>query len=131
MAVHPRICRVATSWPGNFVVDDLVIPLVGAADTPFTAILGTLKADLTACSYAVGVITCTFAPGVVQPGIAVVPSLDLGTATALDVAVDSINTLVGSIGIRFRTMAGGAASPPAVGTGARLVLAIFRPLPYR
>lgn len=131
MSVHPRVCLVATSWPGNFVADDLVIPLVGAADTPLASVLGTLKQDVTACAYAVGVITVTFAPSTLQAGVTVVPSLELGTATPVDVAVEAIDLTAQTIGIRFRALAGGVATPPIVATGARLVLAILRPLPYR
>lgn len=131
MSVNPRITRVSTTWPGNFVADDLVIPLVGAADTPLSAVLGTLKQDVVACTYLVNVITVTFAPQTLQAGVTVVPSLELGTAPALEVAVDSIDLTAQTIGIRFRTMAGASSAPPIISTGARLVLAIFRPLPNR
>jgi len=131
MSVQPRITRIATTWPGNFVADDLVIPCVGAADTPLSAVLGTLKQDVVACTYAGNSITVTFAPQTLQTGVTVVPSLELGTAAALEVAVDAIDLTAQTLAIRFRTMAGGTSTPPSVGTGARLVLAIFRPLPYR
>lgn len=130
MSVHPRITRVATSWPGNFVVDDLVIPLVGAADPPLTAITGTLKSDLLSAVYTAA-LTLTFTAGTVQPGLTVVPSLELGTATPVEVAVQEINPTTQVIVVSFRTLAGGGASPPSIATNSKLVLAIFRPLPFR
>jgi hypothetical protein len=131
MTVQPRITRVATTWPGNFVVDDLVVPLVGGnAPDPATC-SGTLKSELVTVTYLVNVITFTFAPSTLQAGVAVVPSLEVGTSNLLEVAVDSINVDAQTVGIRFRTAAGAAATPPSGAENAKLHLAIFRPLPVR
>ncbi len=131
MSVQPRICRVATSWPGNFVADDLVVPLVGSADTPLSAVLGTLKQDLVACTYLGSVLTLTFAPQTLQAGVTIVPSIEIGTAALFEVAIDTIDLTAQTILVRFRTPAGGNTTPPIISTNSRLVLAIFRPLPYR
>lgn len=131
MAIHPHVCQLATMWAGNFVVDDLVIPLDGTNDIPATNVLGSLRQDLRSAAYAAGLLTLTFAPQTIQAGCAVVPTLRLGTAAIVDVAVETISTAAQQIQIRFRTTAGGAAAPPAASTGASLDLAIFRPLPYR
>ncbi len=132
MSVQPQITRVATSWPGNFVLDEIVVPTQGPADVPQDQITGTLEQDVISAVYVSGVLTFTFQPQTLQTGVTVIPSLEIGTATPIvDVAVDSISLTAQTIGIRFRSAPGGAGTPPSAGTGAKLHLAIFRPLPVR
>jgi len=131
MSVQPRITRIATTWPGNFVVDDLVVPLAGAADVPQSSCSGSLEPDLLSVTYAASVLTFTFRPQTLHLRLTVVPSLKLGTATLLEVAVDTIDTTAQTIAIRFRTPAGAPSSPPLASDNAELQLAIFRPLPVR
>lgn len=130
MSVHPRVTQVATSWPGNFVADSLVLPTDGPTAPTKAACLGTLRDDVVSGAYVSGLMTFTFQPQTIQAGIAVVPSLEMGTASPIvDVAVEVIDVATQSIGIRFRSAVGGAGLPPAAATGAKLHLAIFRPLP--
>lgn len=132
MSVQPQIVQVATSWPGNFVLDDLVLALQGPADVPLDQIVGTLKQDVLAATYASGLLTITFVAPTLQTGVVVVPSLEIGTATPIvDVALETLSTASQLAAIRFRSAPGGAGAPPAAATGAKLHLAIFRPLPYR
>lgn len=131
MSVHPRVCQVATSWPGNFVADSLVVPLEGASDVARTSCAGSLKGDLVSVVWATTVLVFTFAPQTLQTGVAVIPALEVGTGAFMDVAVDAIDTAAQTVAIRFRTAAGGPTSPPGLATGGKLHLAIFRPLPVR
>src|SRR6478736_6026275 len=62
MSIQPQTTQVATSWPGNFVVDDLVVPLVGGNPVDTATIAGTLKQDVLSTSYSVTVLTFAFAP---------------------------------------------------------------------
>ncbi len=132
MSVQPQTTRVATSWPGEFILDEIIAPLQGIADVPQDQILGTLEQDVISAVYATGLLTFTFQPQTLQAGVTVIPSLEIGTATPIvDVAVESISTTTQTIGIRFRSAVGGAGTPPSAATGAKLHLAIFRPLPVR
>jgi|SRR6476620_12035475 len=131
MSIQPQTTQVATSWPGNFVVDDLVVPLVGGNPVDTATIAGTLKQDVLSTSYSVTVLTFAFAPQTLQVGVAVVPTLKLGTSNLLEVAVDAIDLTAQTIGIRFRTAAGASATPPSAAETSELHLAIFRPLPVR
>ncbi len=131
MSVQPQVVKVATNWPGNFVVDDLLVPLFGSADVPIDQCSGTLASKLLAATFAGSVLTLLFPIPYIQPGIAVVPTLEVGTASLVDVAVDAISFPAQTIGIRFRTPAGGATGPPIVSSNAKVHLAIFRPLAIR
>jgi len=137
MSVQPHTVMVSTSWYGPFCVDDLLVSMFGAADVPLDLCSGSLKPALISAAYAANVITLQFQqPSAyrsarITAGITIVPTLEVGTSSLVDVAIDSINTSTQTVAVRFRTPAGAIAQPPNVGTNARLHLAVFRNLPVR
>lgn len=131
MSVTPNKSRIATSWWGDATVDDLLVPLNGAADVVVATCSGTLRQRLVSAVYTTNVLTFTFTANTLQDGVGgagqlILPAIEIGSSTLVDVEVSAVSVANQTIAVIFRVAAGTGTTPPAAVTGAKLHLFLPR-----